>query len=137
MDVKTICDIIIGVASVSTGSVAALVVAIVKVFKKKKAAEKAATEAEKLKLLAEADADMLVATNTIVEETEKLYEGYDKACKANGTTAGPIKKDSALTKLQAYALEKGYDFDKEKWSAAMDAVVAMTKKVNAKVTSLF
>ena len=52
--------------------------------------------------------------------------------KQRNASAGAVKKDTVMTKLQAYAMEKGYEFDAEFWSNQIDEIVALTRTVNAK-----
>lgn len=87
------------------------------------------------KKLSLAENDLLGHLNIFIEEAEKAYNEVNKILKAKGESAGSAKKETVLTKLQAYALEKGYKFDAEFWSAKIDEVVALTRQVNAVVTN--
>lgn len=80
---------------------------------------------------AQADLDLTAVMQTEVQAAEKAYQTFDAVAKQNGTTCGSMKREHVLAKLQAYALNKGYNFDAEKWGAAIDAFVAVTKIVNA------
>lgn len=115
--------------------VASMIAAIKAKCKAKKALAEATTEAEK----AEAEAQNAAATaelreyaNKLIEEAEKLYKDVDAKLKAEGKTAGLVKKDSVMSKLQLHALTLNTAFDAEAWSKYIDDVVAMTKVVNAK-----
>lgn len=101
---------------------------IVKFLQALKARRTAETEAAKTKALN----DMIATAQTFVQNAEKAYEGYDKMLKQQGESAGAMKKDNVLTKLQTYALQNGYDFDVAFWDEKIDEIVAFTKNVNAK-----
>lgn len=133
MDIKTILTIVSSVLGALCTTIIPLVIKLACAIKKRKLAQAAQSAAEADKLKAEANADMLSFVNGLIEEVEALYAGYDKLCKANGGSAGPLKKDNVLTKLQAYALEKGYEFSAESWGKTIDDIVAMTRKVNNNV----
>lgn len=101
------------------------VIALVRAIKKRTAAK---TEADKEK----ARADLLATAKNFISAAEVAFEGFDRMMKAQGLSAGSMKKDTVFTKLQAYALQNGYDFDSEAWSEQIDELVAFTKSVNAK-----
>lgn len=126
--------------------VAALIAAVLATFvpsffSKLRAVRKATAEAEAAsaaldEATAEAEAakaenDLTAVMQTEVQAAEKAYQTFDAVAKQNGTTCGSMKREHVLAKLQAYALSKGYTFDAEKWGAAIDAFVAVTKVVNA------
>lgn len=90
-------------------------------------AEEAAAKAR----AAEAELDLNKKMQDAVQDEEKALQTFDAFAKQNGTSLGAMKRDNVLNKLQAYALSKGYNFDAEKWGAAIDAFVAVTKVVNA------
>lgn len=115
-----------------------LVVALVKAVKKKveinKQLQETTDEAEIAKLQAanaEATNEMLDICNELIVNAEDLYSNVSALLKKDGSSAGAVKKDSVMSKLQAYALEKGYTFDTSFWSDKIDQIVEMTKKVNA------
>lgn len=81
--------------------------------------------------LAMAELDLTEKMHAEVTAAETAYDAFDKVAKQNGTSGGAMKREHVLAKLQAYALTKGYAFDTEKWGAALDAFVALTKIVNA------
>ena len=98
-------------------------------FKKAVDARKVAeTEANKEK----ANADLLATAKDLIKSAEIVFDGFDKMMKAQGSSAGAIKKDNVLAKLQAYALQNGYTFDADEWSEKIDKLVEFTKAVNAK-----
>lgn len=91
------------------------------------AAEVAAAQAQ----AAQAELDLTEKMQAEVQAAETAYQTFDAVAKQNGTSCGAMKREHVLAKLQAYALSKGYNFDAEKWGAALDAFVAVTKVVNA------
>lgn len=93
-----------------------------------KARKNAQTEAERTNALN----DMLATAQMFVQNAEKAYEAYDKMLKQQGESAGSMKKDNVITKLQTYALQRGYEFDVDFWDSKIDEIVAFTKQVNAK-----
>lgn len=122
--VKVIIAIISAVGTFLVSGVPVLV----KLAKTIKARKAAVTEAEKEK----ATNDMLHAVNNFIEAAEKTFKGFDTVMKSQGSSAGSLKKDTVMTKLQAYAMQNGYEFDEAFWSQKIDNIVAMTKEVNAK-----
>lgn len=80
----------------------------------------------------EAKNDMLAAVNILISDAESLYSGVDNALKNQGQSAGILKKDSVMAKLQAYAIDKGYTFDSTYWSEKIDEIVTLTKAVNTR-----
>lgn len=104
------------------------VIALVRAIKKRKAAK---TEAEKEK----ANSDLVETAKSFIVAAEVTFEGFDKMMKANGGSAGSLKKDTVFSKLQAYALQHGYEFNADEWNAKIDELVAFTKSVNAKKTN--
>ena len=125
MDIVTLLKIIAIVLGIISTSIIPLVIKLRKAIK---ARNNAKTEAEK----EAAKNDMLGVLNGFIEAAEVLYKDIDLVVKQNGASLGAVKKDSVLTKLQAYAIEKGYAFDADYWSATNDNIVALTRKVNAK-----
>lgn len=92
-------------------------------------------EAEKAKLEAinsSATTDMLNVCNQLIANAETLYTEVSTILKREGKSAGAVKKDSVLSKLQAYAIEHGYNFDIDFWDTKIDEIVELTKKVNVK-----
>lgn len=100
-------------------------IALLKSLKSKRLAK---TEAEK----EAAKTNMRDHLTTLIESAEKLYKGVDVALKSQGQSAGPMKKDSVISKLQTYAINAGYTFDVEYWSEKIDELVEFTRNVNAK-----
>lgn len=102
--------------------------AFVALTKATKARRTAETEAAKEK----ANADLLATAKSFISAAEVAFEGFDRMMKAQGQSAGAMKKDNVFTKLQAYALQNGYEFDADEWSKKIDELVKFTKSVNAK-----
>lgn len=98
-------------------------------------AENAKTEEEKAKAEAErekAENDMLATAHGYVEAAEGAFKGIDAVMKKQGSSAGAMKKENVFTKLQTYALQRGYEFDAAYWLDKIDKIVAFTRNVNAK-----
>lgn len=106
-------------------SVIPFITAIVNGIKKKKTATNE-TEKEKAKM------DLFEHTLSFIQDAEKLFKNVNNIMKAQGTPVGDLKKDNVITKLQQYAIEKGYSFDVEFWSGKIDEIISMTKNVNVK-----
>ena len=101
------------------------IIGFVKAHKEKKTAKTIAdTEA--------AEKDMIAHAETLIVAAEDFYKSLDTILKSQNESAGPYKKESVLSKLQAYATEKGYKFDINYWSEKINQIVALTKSVNAK-----
>lgn len=120
--------IILSIVSLAAGLVGTIITAAVNLGKAIKARIKAETEAAKEK----ANADLLAHAQEFIQGAENSFESFNKLLKSQGSSAGPMKKENVLTKLQAYALQQGYEFDAEAWSATIDQIVAFTREVNAK-----
>lgn len=106
-----------------------LVTTIIGFIKAHKAKKNAKTTEE----AAAAKQQMLDEANKLISEAEIFYKTLDTALKAtDGTSAGPYKKESVMTKLEAFAMTIGFKFDKEFWSAKVDEIVKLTKEVNSK-----
>lgn len=123
-----ILTIIKGVIAVLTGVITTVIPCGIALAKTIKAKKEAKTEAEK----EAAKTEMLNAVNGFISSAEELYKNIELIVKQNGGSCGAIKKENVLTKLQAFAIEKGYAFDAAFWSTKIDEIVAMTKAVNAK-----
>lgn len=116
-------ELILNIIALAVGAVS-LINAVVAWFKAIKNGNIAKTE--------KANADLLATAKNFISAAEVAFEGFDKMMKAQGSSAGAMKKDTVFTKLQAYALQNGYDFDADEWSTKIDELVAFTKSVNAK-----
>ena len=76
--------------------------------------------------------DMKSQAKVFIEAAEIAYKDINDVLKSKGSSAGSVKKDSVILKLQSYASEKGYDFDIDFWSQEIDNQVQYTKNVNSK-----
>lgn len=126
MDAEIIVKVIIAIATFVVATLIPSIIALVKYVKKYKAAK---TEAEKQAIYNE----LLGEANKLIVSAEETYKQVDSLLKQQGGAgSGSVKKDSVMTKLQAYCIEKGVDFDTEFWSGKIDELVQLTRKVNAK-----
>ena len=138
MNAESIVNMIIIVATFVITTAVPFIIGLVDANRKRKAAKKAAEEATTEAELAKAEAahqaainDMLRQANVFVEQMEALYKSIDAIVKEQGSTTGALKKEGAMTKLQAYAIEHGYEFDAEYWSKWIDDTVKLTHNVNS------
>jgi hypothetical protein len=135
-NIETILKVVYAVASavaVAVPLVIALIANIKSKIKIHKQLANTTDEAEKAKLEAAnsaATTDMLNVCNELIANAETLYSDVSSILKKEGKSAGAVKKDSVMSKLQAYAIERGYEFDAEYWDKKVDEIVDMTKKVN-------
>lgn len=125
MDWLTIIKFVILVITFVAGTLIPTLVALKKGFTARVNAE---SEAAKEK----ANADLLATAKNFIAEAEVVYNGMDKLMKPQGDSAGGVKRENVFIKLQAYALQRGYEFDAEKWGAVIDELVDFTKSVNFK-----
>lgn len=136
MDIQTILKVIYAVSAFFAAAIPLAITLWMTIKKKIKLAKDLACttdEAEKAKLKAansEATTDMLQVCNSLIADTEMLYADVANLLKREGKSAGIVKKDSVMSKLQAYALEHGYTFDAEYWNKKIDEIVELTRKVN-------
>lgn len=100
-------------------------VAVIRLIKAKKQAR---SDAE----AAKAENEMTNKMTELIQNAEVLYAAVDTALKANGDSAGVVKKDSVMSKLQAFAMSNGYLFDPTYWADKIDEYVKFTKSVNSK-----
>lgn len=120
--------IVLGILATLVSTVLPLIFKFVKALK---AVKEAKTEAEAEK----AYNDMLSQAQSLIQAAESAFEGFDKVMKAQGSSAGAMKKDNVVSKLQAYALSHGYAYDAEFWSTKIDEIVKFTREVNSKTTT--
>ena len=126
MELETILKIVSIILGCICTTIIPLGISLVSAIKKRRAAT---TEAEK----EAATNDMLNVVNELISNAEALYKQVDTLSKQNGLgSLGTLKKDSVMTKLQAYAIDNGYEFDADYWSATIDEIVKLTREVNAK-----
>lgn len=125
MTVEQILKIVYISIAFLTGAIPALIGWIQAIKNKKKAK----TEEEK----AIAQQEMLDKANELIANAETFFKALDSTLRTTtGETAGIYKKESVMSKLQAYAISKGIKFDADYWSAKIDEIVKLTKNVNAK-----
>lgn len=125
MDIVTILKIVSIILGVLTSTLIPTGIALYKTWKAK---QNAKTVAEK----AAAMTDMLTQLNVLIEAAETTYKDINAVMKERGLSMGAVKKDSVLSKLQAYAIENGYEYDADFWSGKTDEIVKMTRTVNGK-----
>lgn len=82
--------------------------------------------------LAAAELALEAAAKSFIMDAEVMYKSFDDVLKTKGQSAGSLKKETVLSKLRTFAIEKGITLDVEAWSAKIDELVAFTKKVNGK-----
>lgn len=121
-------QLIMEIAKYLVPSLATFVGLGISLIKAIKARKEAKTEAEKQAAMN----DLTNKAVVLIENAEELFDGVNQILKRQGQSAGVVKKDSVMAKLQAYALTMGYAFNEEEWSAKVDDLVAMTRKVNGK-----
>lgn len=102
--------------------------AIIKIVYSGKKLKEAKSNEQKHAALIDLESNM----KTFIEAAEIAYKDLNAVLKAKGSSAGPVKLDSVLMKLQSLANEKGYDFDREYWTNKINETVALTKNVNTK-----
>lgn len=110
-----------------------LIAAIKRFHKAKTDALEATDEAGKLQAdaeAAEAKLDLIDYAKQLITTAEETFDSVNKIMKQRGESAGPIKKEVVMAKLQSYATENGYDFDEEEWSNNVDDIVKLTREVN-------
>lgn len=126
---------VIGFIIAAVPLLSSLIVSIKQKCKAKKAVALSTDEQAKAEAAvkdAAATAELRECAIKLISEAEKLYNDVDAELKKHGKTAGLVKKDSVMSKLQLKALELNTAFDVETWSKYIDKIVAMTKIVNAK-----
>ncbi len=137
MDIQQILSIVYAISAFLAAAIPLAIALWMTIKKKIKLAKDlvcTTDEAKKAKLKAadsEATTDMLQVCNSFVINAETLYADVANLLKREGKSAGIVKKDSVMSKLQAYALEHDYTFDAEYWDKKVDEIVELTQKVNA------
>ena len=137
MDIQKILNIVYAASAFLTAAIPLVITLCMTIKKKIKLTKElayATDEVEKAKLKAadsEARTEMLQVCNSLIANAEALYADVANLLKREGKSAGIVKKDSVMSKLQAYALERGYAFDAEYWDKKVDEIVELTRKVNA------
>lgn len=136
MDIQEILKIVYAVSAFFAAAIPLAIALWMAIKKKIKLAKDLACttdEAETAKIKAadsEATTDMLQVCNSLIVNAETLYADVANLLKREGKSAGIVKKDSVMSKLQAYALEHGHTFDADYWDKKVDEIVELTRKVN-------
>lgn len=106
-----------------------LIPSVILLIKKWKAYKNAKTNEEQQKILNE----ISDASIKFIQDAEDAFKSVDVVLKSKGEAGcGAMKKENVMTKIQSLCMQKGIDFDTEYWSARVEELVTMTKKVNAK-----
>lgn len=123
-------EVIIHISAIILGALASGIPMFVKWNNARKNKNNAVNESTKK----QAQIEMLEQANNFIALAETTFNSFDKVLKAqNNGSAGSLKKESVLNKLQAFAISRNYEFDSEYWSAKIDEIVSFTKSVNSKV----
>lgn len=126
MDMTMMLHIIIPCAAAVLEFLTIGIPSIVKIRKTVKNLKNAESNEKRLEALN----DLQEQAKVFIEAAEIAYKEINDTLKAKGSSAGPVKKDSVMLKLQSYATEKNYTFDVEYWSEKIDELVKYTKNVN-------
>lgn len=119
-------DMILTIVYIIAGALATGIPAVINYFKSRKKLKEAQSEEAKTA----AREDMNSQMKIFVQAAEIAFKDINATLKAKGSSAGPIKHDSVMLKLQNYATEKGYTFDADYWSNQIKELVAITRNVN-------
>lgn len=118
-------EMIIAAATTLLTTVGAFLTALLKSMKGKKSI-KSSYEQEVAVNAINAEIERLVKT------TEVAYSTIDKVLKLNNESAGSLKKRDVLLSLHDFCLDRGFAWDEDAMSAAIDSKVDFTKTVNHK-----
>lgn len=124
MDVQFVLKIVLSACAVIVGTVVPTVISLFHSIKAKRGAK---TEAE----IEKANNDLREKALELILVAENTYADVNAILKSNGKSAGAMKKQSVMTSMQQYALDKGYAFDGDYWSNKVEEIVAITKQVNS------
>lgn len=109
-----------------------LVPTVVVMINRIKAVKNAKTEAEKQAAHNDMQEYLL---KTVVPAVEDIYDKFGDVLTTNGgkleKTFSEAKQDSAISKLQSYAISKNYTFDLDFWIKQLGDIINVTKMVNA------
>lgn len=128
MSVENICKIVTTVASILF---TCLIPTVIVMINRIKAVKNAKTEAEKQSAINDMKEYLL---KTVVPTVEGIYDKFNDALTSSGKTEktfSEAKQDSAISKLQSYAISKNYTFDLEYWIKETKDIINVTKSVNA------
>lgn len=136
MNIENILNIVYALAAFLTAAIPLAIALIANIKRKIFIAKQLAVSKDETER-AQLNASQAVATTemndicaTLISNAEVLYKDVANLLKKEGKSAGAVKKDSVMSKLQAYALENGYTFDATYWNEKIDEIVALTKHVN-------
>ncbi len=104
-----------------------LVSMLVSFIKLAKARKDAKTKEEKEAI----EEEMKTQAKEFIQAAEIAYKDVNDLLKSKGSSAGSIKLDSVLSKLQNLASEKNYSFDVTYWTNYINKEVAFSRNVNA------
>ena len=124
MDVELVLKIALSVSAILAGTVVPTVISLYRSVKAKRSAK---TEAE----IEKANNDLREKALELILVAENTYADVNEILKSYGKSAGAMKKQSVMTSMQQYALDKGYTFDREYWSNKVEDIVSITKQVNS------
>ena len=119
-------DIILKLISLGIGAILTFIPMLIKVINTGKKLKNAKTNSEK----EAAKNELRQEAINLCAAAEIAYKEINEALKAKGSSAGSIKKDSVMTKLENFAIENGKYFDKEYWNNEIDKIVSDSKLIN-------
>lgn len=90
-------------------------------------ARKAAKTAEEKSIL---DKKMEAKALELIGEAEIVFKEVNTLLKQKGDTAGPLKHESVMNKLNQYSNEIGATFDISYWTERVKELVKFTRGVN-------
>ncbi len=103
---------IVACGAAALSAIAGFIASLAKSFKNKKLAR-----------IAEATNEIADLAMEKVVETEKLFSKSAQILKATGVDTGEIKKEQVMSYIELKCVEKGIDFDAEKWSARVENLI--------------
>lgn len=119
-------DIILKLISLGIGAILTFIPMLIKVINTTKKLKNAKTSSEK----EAAKNELRQEAINLCAAAEIAYKEVNDALKAKGSSAGSIKKDSVMTKLENFAIENGKYFDKYYWNDEIDKIVSDSKLIN-------
>ena len=123
----TIDTIITLSLSVAAFLITVLIPTVIVLVRKAKDLKNAKTEAERQEIINE----ILGEAKNFVVSAEEMYKSVNDILKTQGVSCGALKKDKVMTSIQQLCISKGINYDADFWSAEVEKIVAVTKKVNA------
>lgn len=119
-------EIIIDIIKISITALLVLIPTLIRIFQLGKKVKNANSNTEK----EQAKIQLRSEAIELIKAAEIAYKDINLILKQKGSSAGPIKKDSVMTKLENYAVEKNIPFDREYWNSEVDIIVADSKEIN-------